>query len=67
MKGWKRGLPPGKYYEGMENDFVVQFTVIGVKWHRRRTEEEKQAHIALKAENERRRSEMTSQQRAQEG
>jgi uncharacterized protein YdaU (DUF1376 family) len=63
MKGWKRGLPPGQYYEGMVDDFEVAFTIGGPKWHRKRTEEEKQAHIAQKAANERlRASRVTSQE-----
>lgn len=33
---WKRGLPPGKYYEGMTRDFEVYFSPGGEKWHRRR-------------------------------
>lgn len=48
MDDWKRGLPPGKYYEGMTDDYEVQFTVGGLKWHRKRTPEEKAAHIELK-------------------
>lgn len=35
MGEWKRGLPPGKYYPGMENDYEVRFTVGGLIWHRR--------------------------------
>lgn len=46
MTGWKRGMPPGKYYEGMFDDFEVSFTIGGAKWHRRRTPEEKAAHLA---------------------
>jgi len=33
---WKPGLPPGKYYEGMTDDFEVYFSPGGMKWHRRR-------------------------------
>lgn len=32
---WKRGYPPGKYYEGMTDDFEVYFTIGGYIWHRR--------------------------------
>jgi hypothetical protein len=36
---WTRGLPPGKYYNGMVDDFEAVPTVMG--WvHRRRTPEE---------------------------
>ena len=34
--GWKRGLPPGPYYEGMTDDYEVYFTIGGAVWHRRR-------------------------------
>lgn len=40
-EGWQRGLPPGKYYDGMVDDFEVYFSPGGVKWHRRRSEIEK--------------------------
>jgi hypothetical protein len=40
MQGWKRGLPPGKYYVGMTDDFEVYFSPGGIKWHRRRSSEE---------------------------
>lgn len=33
---WKRGLPPGRYYDGMVDDFEVYFSPAGVVWHRRR-------------------------------
>lgn len=36
MIGWKRGLPPGKLYPGMTDDFEVAFAPLA-KWHRRRT------------------------------
>lgn len=36
---WKRGLPPGKYYEGMIRDYEVSFAPLE-KWHRKRTPEE---------------------------
>ena len=36
MNDWKRGLPPGDYYPGMENDFEVYFSVGGAIWHRRK-------------------------------
>jgi hypothetical protein len=45
MSEWKLGLPPGRYYEGMVDDFEVYFTVGGVIWHRRRSPEERQAWI----------------------
>ena len=32
---WKPGLPPGRYYKGMENDYEVYYSPIGKKWHRR--------------------------------
>lgn len=34
-QGWKRGLPPGAYYEGMVDDFEVYYSPGGVIWHRR--------------------------------
>lgn len=53
MRGeWKRGLPPGKYYDGMFDDFEVTFTAMGGKWHRRRTPAEREKHIALLAANQ---------------
>jgi hypothetical protein len=33
---WKRGYPPGKYYEGMVDDFEVYFSPGGFVWHRRK-------------------------------
>lgn len=33
---WSRGLPPGKYYPGMEEDFEVYFTAGGWPWWRRK-------------------------------
>lgn len=52
--GWKRGLPPGPYYEGMVDDYEVYFAPIGVKWYRKRTPEERQEHIeALRLNRER--------------
>ena len=49
MSGWKRGFPPGKYYEGMVDDYEVQFTPMA-HWYRKRTPEEKEAYLAaLKA------------------
>lgn len=50
MEGFKRGLPPGKLYEGMVDDYEVVFTVGGLKWHRRRTEEEAKAHCKERLE-----------------
>lgn len=44
MNGWKRGYPPGKYYPGMERDYEVYFTVVGVVWHRKRTPEQLEAY-----------------------
>ena len=43
--GWKRGLPPGPYYEGMVDDFEVYWAPAGVKWHRRRSPDEKAQHL----------------------
>lgn len=37
MVDWKRGLPRGKYYPGMTDDYEVAFAPLA-KWHRRRTE-----------------------------
>lgn len=31
---WKRGLPPGPYYPGMEHDFEVRYAPLAI-WHRR--------------------------------
>jgi hypothetical protein len=58
---WKRGLPPGKYYEGMFDDFEVSFTVMGQKWHRRRTAEERAAYIALREHQFRARASMEAE------
>lgn len=44
MSEWKRGLPPGKLYDSMVDDYEVHFTVGGVKWHRRRTVEDATTH-----------------------
>lgn len=43
---WKRGMPPGKYYEGMTDDFEVYFSPGGVKWHRRRSADEREQYRA---------------------
>lgn len=43
---WKRGLPPGKYYEGMVDDFEVYFSPGGIKWHRRRSADERDLYRA---------------------
>ncbi len=51
MAEWKRGLPPGKSYDGMIDDYEVCFTAGGLKWHRKRTDDEKQVWIALKSMN----------------
>lgn len=48
--GWKRGLPPGPYYDGMVDDYEVAFAPLA-KWHRKRTPEEKAAWIELKRRN----------------
>jgi hypothetical protein len=48
---WRPGLPPGKYYEGMVDDFEVFFSVIGRKLHRRRTPEQKAAYLELLRRN----------------
>lgn len=48
MSDWKKGLPPGKYYEGMVDDYEVSFAPLAT-WHRKRTLEEKAAYLeALK-------------------
>jgi len=47
---WKRGLPPGKYYEGMVDDYEVAFAPME-KWHRKRTPDEKAAHLELLRQN----------------
>jgi hypothetical protein len=49
-KDWKHGLPPGKYYEGMVDDYEVAFTPLS-KWHRRRTPEERETYIRAREEN----------------
>ncbi len=41
--GWKPGLPPGKYYDGMLDDYEVAFAPLA-KWHRRRPPEEAEQH-----------------------
>ncbi len=40
---WKRGLPRGPFTEQMLRDFEVYFTIGGVKWHRRRSKEDRAA------------------------
>lgn len=47
---WKRGLPPGAYYEGMTDDYEVYFSPGGVKWHRKRSDEDADTHHRLTAE-----------------
>lgn len=49
---WKRGLPPGKYYPDMINDYEVHFAPLA-KWHRKRSHEEKAAYIKAVEENHR--------------
>lgn len=34
---WKRGLPPGRYYPGMEDDYEVYFSPGGLIWHKRKS------------------------------
>lgn len=48
---WKRGLPPGPYYDGMVDDYEVSFAIAGGKWHRKRTPEERAAHIKARDAN----------------
>lgn len=48
---WKRGLPPGKYYPGMVDDFEISFAVIGGVWHRRRTADQIEEYRRLLAAN----------------
>jgi hypothetical protein len=48
---WKRGLPPGKYYDGMVDDFEVAFAPLA-KWHRRRSPEEAASHRAARLARE---------------
>jgi len=50
MAEWKRGFPPGKYYEGMVDDYEVRFTPL-THWYRKRTPEEKAAHLAERERN----------------
>lgn len=50
MSEWKRGLPPGKYYDGMVDDYEVAWAPLA-KWHRKRTPEEKAAYIAARERN----------------
>lgn len=50
MSEWKRGLPPGKYYEGMVDDYEVAFAPLA-KWYRKRTPEERAAHIEARERN----------------
>ena len=63
---WKPGLPPGKLYDAMVDDYEVEFTVGGRKWHRRRSPEQAAAHRALRtaAEAERGRADAMMAQRA---
>lgn len=50
MNDWKRGYPPGDYYEGMERDYEVYFSPGGIVWHRKRTAEQVAAYIRLREE-----------------
>ena len=50
---WKPGLPPGDYYDGMVDDYEVYFSPAGMKWHRRRTSEERQNYIIARETNHR--------------
>lgn len=43
LSKWKPGYPPGKYYEGMLDDYEVYFSVGGVVWHRRKMDDGKEA------------------------
>lgn len=52
MSDWKPGLPPGKLYDGMVDDYEVEFTFGGQKWHRRRTPEEAAEHKAKRMERD---------------
>lgn len=55
MIAWREGLPPGDYYVGMENDYEVQFTCIGIVYHRpivRKDAEMLDSTAALKLVNE---------------
>lgn len=47
---WRRGLPPGRFYEGMTDDYECYPTIAGGWWHRRRTPEEAAAHRAQRLE-----------------
>jgi hypothetical protein len=35
-EAWLPGFPPGHYYDGMTDDFEVDFTAGGLIWHRRK-------------------------------
>lgn len=48
MIGWKYGLPPGKLYPGMTDDFEVAFAPLA-KWHRRRTPRNAWLHASMSA------------------
>ena len=50
---WKRGLPPGKYYEGMTLDYEVSFAPL-MTWHRKRTPEEREEYECALAARARR-------------
>lgn len=43
---WNPGLPPGKLYDGMVDDFEVYYSPGGVKWYRSRSPEDAAAHRA---------------------
>lgn len=45
---WKHGLPPGKLYPGMVDDYEVVFAPLA-KWHRRRTERGSFIHASARA------------------
>lgn len=48
MADWKRGLPRGKYYPGMTDNYEVAFAPLA-KWHRRRTSQGAFVHASARA------------------
>lgn len=51
MSAWRRGLPPGKFYPGMVDDFEVAFAPL-MKWHRRRSRADAFHHASQRAVRE---------------
>lgn len=52
VKRWKRGLPPGRYYPGMEDDYEVHFGMLGMKHYRQRASADARLYANFRAVRE---------------